>query len=44
MLSGRTNSSNSNNNNNNNNHRRQWSEGIMSTDNTNRLYKGRIIN
>jgi hypothetical protein len=43
MLSGRTISSNSNNNNNNNNnHRRQLSEGIMSTDKSNGLYKGRI--
>jgi hypothetical protein len=36
MSSSRTTSTNSNNN---NNHRRQWSEGVMSTDKTNRLYK-----
>ncbi|CAF0884722.1 unnamed protein product [Rotaria sp. Silwood1] len=33
------NNSNDNNNNNNNNHRRQWSEGVMSTDKSMRLYK-----
>lgn len=39
MLSGKTTS----NNNNNNNHKRQLSEGIMSTDRSNRLYKGRVF-
>jgi hypothetical protein len=41
MLSSKTASNNSNNN---NNHRRQWSEGIVSTDKSNQLYKGRIFN
>lgn len=41
MLSGRTTNSNSNDNNNNNHtHRRQWSEGIMSTEKSARLCKG----
>ena len=35
MLSGRSTTSNST------NHRRQWSEGIMPTDKSRRLYKGR---
>jgi hypothetical protein len=41
MSSSRTTSNNSNNNN--NNHRRQWSESVMSTDKSNRLYKGKIF-
>ncbi|CAF5224447.1 unnamed protein product, partial [Rotaria magnacalcarata] len=39
MLSGRGAISNSNDNNTNSNQRRQWSEGIMSTDKSIRLYR-----